>query len=100
MRPLGGATGTDTGGDSMDATRIVIKEAVLQELGERLRDLRKSRKLRQLDMENLGLSYKYYQRLESGQVNPTLITLQKLADAFEVSVYDLFRPELHYDVRV
>ena len=57
MRPLGGATGTDTGGDSMDATRSVIKEAVLQELGERLRDLRKSRKLRQLDMESLGLSY-------------------------------------------
>jgi hypothetical protein len=29
-----------------------------------------------------------------------LITLQKLADAFEVSVYDLFRPELHYDIRM
>lgn len=84
----------------MDATRVVIKEAVLQALGDRLRDLRKSRKLRQLDMESLGLSYKYYQRLESGQVNPTLITLQKLADAFEVSVCDLFRPEPHDEVRV
>ncbi len=84
----------------MDATQVVLKEAVLQELGDRLRDLRKSKKLRQLDMESLGLSYKYYQRLESGQVNPTLMTLQKLADAFEVSVYDLFRPELQYDVHV
>ena len=79
---------------------MVLKEAVLQELGDRLRDLRKSRKLRQLDMESLGLSYKYYQRLESGQVNPTLMTLQKLADAFEVSVYDLFRPEAQYDVHL
>lgn len=84
----------------MDTTQIAIKEVVLQELGDRLRDLRKSRKLRQLDMESLGLSYKYYQRLESGQVNPTLMTLQKLADAFEVSVYDLFRPETSYDAHV
>lgn len=82
----------------MEATGMILKEAVLQELGDRLRDLRRSRKLRQLDMEGLGLSYKYYQRLESGQVNPTLMTLQKLADAFEVSVYDLFRPETEYDV--
>ncbi len=82
----------------MDATGMVIKEAVLQELGDRLRDLRRSRKLRQLDMKGLGLSYKYYQRLEPGQVNPTLMTLQKLAEAFEVSVYDLFRPETGYDV--
>lgn len=84
----------------MDTTRVITQEAVLRELGDRLRDLRKSRRLRQLDMEGLGLSYKYYQRLESGQVNPTLITLQKLADAFEVSVYDLFRPEPQYDMSV
>ena len=84
----------------MDTTRVITQEAVLRELGDRLRDLRKSRRLRQLDMEGLGLSYKYYQRLESGQVNPTLITLQKLADAFEVSVYDLFRPETQYDMSV
>ena len=68
-------------------------EHLLQALGNRLRHLRKTRKLRQLDMEDFGLNYKYYQRLESGQVNPTLLTLHKLASAFEVSVYDLFRSE-------
>jgi len=68
-------------------------ERILQDLGNRLRELRKCRNLRQLDMESLGLSYKYYQRLEAGQVNPTLVTLQKLAAAFDVSVYDLFRPK-------
>jgi len=68
-------------------------EHLLQDFGNRLRHLRKARKLRQLDMEELGLSYKYYQRLESGQVNPTLLTLHKLASAFEVSVYDLFHTE-------
>jgi len=75
-------------------------EYVLQELGHRLRHLRKARKLRQLDMEDLGLSYKYYQRLESGQVNPTLLTLQKVALALNVSVYDLFCPGHHHDPQV
>jgi len=68
-------------------------EHLLQDFGNRLRHLRKARKLRQLDMEDFGLSYKYYQRLESGKVNPTLLTLHKLASAFEVLVYDLFRTE-------
>ena len=52
------------------------------------------RRLRQLDMASFGLSYKYYQRIEAGQVNPTLITLHRLASAFNVSVYDFFRPEV------
>ena len=94
---LANATGSHVGDVLMDAADTVIKEAVLQELGERLRDLRKARKLRQLDMESFGLSYKYYQRLESGQVNPTLITLQRLADAFNIPVYDLFRPAARCD---
>ena len=77
----------------MTLARSMTPEHLLQALGNRLRYLRKARKLRQLDMEDFGLNYKYYQRLESGQVNPTLLTLHKLASAFEVSVYDLFRSE-------
>jgi transcriptional regulator with XRE-family HTH domain len=44
-------------------------------------------------MAAMGLNYKYYQRLELGQVNPTLLTLYKVAAALEVSVYELFWPE-------
>ena len=76
----------------MTLARSMTPEHLLQDLGKRLRHLRKARKLRQLDVEDFGLSYKYYQRLESGQVNPTLLTLQA-ALAFEVAVYDLFRTE-------
>jgi transcriptional regulator with XRE-family HTH domain len=83
----------------MDPVPFLSPDAVLQDLGDRLRQLRKNRQLRQLDMESLGLSYKYYQRLESGQVNPTLVTLHKLANAFEVSVYDLLRPETQHDTQ-
>ena len=77
----------------MTLARSMTPEHLLQDFGNRLRHLRKARKLRQLDMEDFGLSYKYYQRLESGQVNPTLLTMHKLALAFEVTVYDLFRTE-------
>ena len=83
----------------MDAINPVYPEAVMQDLGQRLRQLRKCRNLRQFDMESFGLSYKYYQRLESGQVNPTLMTLHRIATAFEVSVYDLFRPELQHHIQ-
>jgi transcriptional regulator with XRE-family HTH domain len=77
---------------SMHSNNEHFPEETLQDLGNRLRCLRKARKLRQLDMEDFGLSYKYYQRLESGHVNPTLLTLHKVASALNVSVYDLFYP--------
>jgi transcriptional regulator with XRE-family HTH domain len=76
----------------MPAAHHTSQDLVLQDFGNRLRQLRKARNLRQLDVESLGLSYKYYQRLEAGQVNPTLLTLYKLATAFRVSVSDIFCP--------
>ena len=77
----------------MPLTHSPTPDSLLQHLGHHLRRLRKARNLRQLDMATLGLNYKYYQRLELGQVNPTLLTLYKVAAALEVSVYELFRPE-------
>ena len=80
--------------DSVGANIVDAQESVLQDFGSRLRQMRKTRRLRQLDMASFGLSYKYYQRIEAGQVNPTLITMHRLASAFGVSVYDLFRPQV------
>ncbi|GIX46523.1 MAG: hypothetical protein KatS3mg131_0734 [Candidatus Tectimicrobiota bacterium] len=62
----------------------VSQEQVLRAFGKRLQALRKARRLRQLDMAARGLSYKYYQRLEAGQVNPTLLTLWRVAAALQV----------------
>ena len=78
----------------MNSTGVDIQESLLQDFGSRLRQMRKMRRLRQLDMASFGLSYKYYQRIEAGQVNPTLITMHRLASAFDVTVYDLIRPEV------
>lgn len=77
----------------MALTPRATQETVLQDFAQRLRRLREARHLRQLDMEALGLSYKYYQRLETGQVNPTLLTMYRLALALEVPVSAFFCPE-------
>jgi len=77
----------------MARTGSATPEGVLHDFGNRLRCLRKAQKLRQLDMADRGLSYKYYQRLEAGQVNPTLLTIHRLAAALNVAVYELFCPE-------
>ena len=78
----------------MNSVGVDVQESLLQDFGSRLRQMRKRRRLRQLDMASFGLSYKYYQRIESGQVNPTLLTLHRLASAFDVPVYDFFRPDV------
>jgi transcriptional regulator with XRE-family HTH domain len=59
-------------------------------LGRRLREIRLNKGLRQQDLQDRGMSYKYYQRIEGGKVNPTLRSLEKLAFALGVSVFDFF----------
>jgi transcriptional regulator with XRE-family HTH domain len=59
-------------------------------IGIRIKEFRKARGLRQEDMERVGLSYKYYQRIEAGKVNLTLKTIEKIADALAVDSIELF----------
>lgn len=54
--------------------------------GERLRSLRKERKLKQKEMaELLQCAERNYQRLEYGKTNVTATTLMFLCDHFDVS---------------
>lgn len=56
-------------------------------LGERLRKLRKDRKVFQQTMaDELGVSLRAYQFYESGEYDPSLPNLIALADYFQVSV--------------
>lgn len=67
----------------------------LQILGERLRGLRKERRLRQRDMaEVLHVTDVHYRRIEAGKVNISTLTLCTLADYFGVTTeYLLGRSE-------
>lgn len=56
-------------------------------LGERLRKLRKDRKVLQQTMaDELGVSLRSYQFYESGEYDPSLPNLIALADYFQVSI--------------
>jgi transcriptional regulator with XRE-family HTH domain len=60
-------------------------------ISERLRLLREGRKLSQGDIEKrTGLLRCYISRIENGHTVPTLETLEKLARALEVPLYQLF----------
>ncbi len=58
-------------------------------IGKRIKEIRKHKGLRQEDMESLGLSYKYFQRIEQGRANVTLATLEKVAEALQISAGEL-----------
>ena len=61
-----------------------------RQLGNRLRELRSAKGMRQEDLEEYGFSYRYYGKMERGLVNPTLETLARLCEIFEITLADLF----------
>jgi transcriptional regulator with XRE-family HTH domain len=60
-------------------------------IGDRLRELREAKNLSQGDIEKrTGLLRCYVSRVENGHTVPAVETLEKLARAFEVPLYQLF----------
>jgi transcriptional regulator with XRE-family HTH domain len=60
-------------------------------IGERLREMREDKKLSQGDIEKrTGLLRCYISRVENGHTVPAIETLEKLARALEVPLYQLF----------
>ncbi len=60
-------------------------------IGDRLRELREVKKLSQGDMETrTGLKRCYVSRVENGHTVPAVETLEKMARALEVPLYQLF----------
>ena len=60
-------------------------------ISDRLRELREEKKLSQGDIEKrTGLLRAYISRVENGHTVPAIETLEKLARALEVPLYQLF----------
>jgi transcriptional regulator with XRE-family HTH domain len=60
-------------------------------IGDRLREMRETKKLSQGDIEKrTGLLRCYISRVENGHTVPAIETLEKMARALEVSIYQLF----------
>lgn len=65
-------------------------DTLKKQLGLRLKELRLAKKMKQEDLENYGFSYRYYGKMERGLVNPTLETLLRLCEIFDVTLPELF----------
>ena len=60
-------------------------------IGDRLRELREQKKLTQGDIEKrTGLLRCYVSRVENGHTVPAIETLEKMARALEIPLYQLF----------
>ena len=60
-------------------------------IGDRLRDLREARNLSQGDIEKrTGLLRCYISRVENGHTVPSIETLEKMARAVDIPMYQLF----------
>lgn len=79
------------------------QDAVSSNLGKRIRDLRKSMKLRVLDLANsTGLTSSMISQVERGYISPSIETLKKIGNALNVSVGYFFEEddkEILMDVR-
>ncbi len=68
------------------------KDVLLKELGNRIREIRKKNKLTQTELaHSVGKDQQSIQRLEAGNVNPTIYYLQELAEGLEVEVWQLVK---------
>jgi transcriptional regulator with XRE-family HTH domain len=68
-----------------------MKESILIEFGQRIRDLRKSKKLSQEQLAELtGFHRNYIGMIERGERNPALLNIEIFANAFEMSLSELF----------
>ena len=69
-------------------------QPLLFQTGKNVARTRRARLLTQKDAAlRAGISYRYFQRIESGRVNLTLGTLQRLADLLGVHACDLLCEE-------
>ncbi len=69
-----------------------MEKDVLIFFGKRLKELRISKKLTQIELaEKSGLHPNYIGMVERGERNPSLINIDKLAKALNVSLSELFK---------
>lgn len=67
------------------------RNSLKQHVGKRLKAIRLSQDRTQEQMAELGkVDFRYYQRIEAGEANLTLDTIEKLARLYKVKPIELF----------
>ena len=69
-------------------------QATVENIGQRIRQLRESRAMTQSQLQSRSkVSRSYLSRIESGQMTPSLGTLEKISEALNVGLNRFFIPE-------
>jgi transcriptional regulator with XRE-family HTH domain len=67
-------------------------EKILNVVGQRIREKRKERGLSQEELgEKAGFHFSYIGGVERAEKNITIVNLQKIANALEIEIYELFK---------
>ena len=69
---------------------------IIMEIGINIRNVRKQKGMSQEELSiksQLSRSYVYY--LESGKCSPTFDTLERIAEAMAISIWELIRGEIY-----
>jgi putative transcriptional regulator len=78
------------------------KEVLLKELGDKIRLIRKDKGITQVQLaHSIGKDQQSIQRLEAGNINPTYIYLQEIAEGLNVPllISCLQKPNLNFIFR-
>src|SRR5947207_11747113 len=71
-----------------------VNQATVENIGQRIRQLRESRAMTQSQLQSRSkVSRSYLSRIESGQMTPSLGTLEKISEALNVGLNRFFIPE-------
>jgi len=76
------------------ALEKLINQQTVENIGQRIRQLRESRSMTQSQLQSRSkVSRSYLSRIESGQMTPSLGTLEKISEALNVGLNRFFIPE-------
>lgn len=68
------------------------REIELQKLGDRIKEVRKSRNLTQVDLSSLmNKDQQSIQRIESGRINPSYLVLKQVCQGLGVTLEELLK---------
>lgn len=71
------------------------KEVLLKDLGEKIRIVRKNKGITQVQLaHSIGKDQQSIQRLETGNINPSYIYLQEIAEGLNTNLVDMLNTEL------
>jgi transcriptional regulator with XRE-family HTH domain len=78
----------------MDYFRYILimkKKSIVREIGQKIRILRKIKKMSQVELANKArLHQTLIGKIERAEINPTVASLEKIANAFNIPLAELF----------